>query len=144
MLGSGAAVMWYPPSMKASASDPGSVTAVSRDAKGIFHAYLNATPKQGNETLANFASFRVAHQREDVAASVTEIARASNVRFRGGTGTCVTDIYVTRAKHNSYREIACFVKGKGPGTVIVAAAPPTDWVTMGPLLKTAVAAYQAR
>ena len=136
--------MWYPPSMSAAKSDPGSVSALGRNAKGVFLTYLNATPKQGNEGLGNFASFRLAHLRGEVASSVTELAHASNLKFRGGTGTCVIDVYVTRVGHNSFQEIACFVKGKGAGTVIIAAGTPADWATSGPLLERAVAAFQVR
>ena len=135
--------MWYPPSLHATKSDPGSATALAESPQGVLHAYLNATPTQGDEGLINFVAFRLEHLRAENGSSPTEVAHAANLTFRGGTGTCVIDVYVAKAKH-TYREIACFVKGKGPGTVIVGAAPPADWPTMGPLLERAVAAYQVR
>jgi hypothetical protein len=34
-------------------------------AGGRFDAYLNATPKQGSETLANWSRFRQDHNRDE-------------------------------------------------------------------------------
>jgi hypothetical protein len=66
------------------------------------------------------------------------------VTFRGGTGSCVIDQYVTRIGAHRYQEIACLVQGRTSASVIVAAAPAATWAQASPLLFRAVAAYQIR
>ena len=66
------------------------------------------------------------------------------VRFRGGTGSCVIDTYLTRIGHHHYQEIACLAQGRTSGSVIVAAAPAAQWANASPVLFRAVAAYQVR
>ena len=46
-------------------TDPGTVTAATRRHGGQIVGYLNITPQGGDETLANWASFRPAHNREE-------------------------------------------------------------------------------
>src|SRR6516162_9138627 len=50
-------------------------------------------------------------------------ATPQRVRFRGGTGSCVIDDYTTRVGAHHFQEIACLVRGRHNGSVIVAAAP---------------------
>ena len=71
-------------------------------------------------------------------------APRSDVKFRGGTGSCVIDAYVTRIGGHHYQEIACLVQGRTSASVIVAAAPAARWAQARPLLFRAVAAYLVR
>jgi hypothetical protein len=66
------------------------------------------------------------------------------VTFRGSTGSCVINQYVTRTGARHYQEIACLVQGRTSASVIVAAAPAAAWTRASPLLLRAVAAYQVR
>ncbi|HEY8295542.1 MAG TPA: hypothetical protein VIG41_09410, partial [Micrococcaceae bacterium] len=61
---------------------------------------------------------------------------------RGGTGTCLTDSYVTRIGSHRYREIACFVSGAHASSVIVAATPGDVWDQYLPQVKQALDAYR--
>ena len=82
--------------------------------------------------------------RSDDAASADEVDAAEGVKFRGGTGSCVIDDYVTRISGHHYEEIACLVQGRTSASVIVAAAPSAMWTRARPLLFRAVAAYLVR
>jgi hypothetical protein len=93
-----------------------------------------ATPRQGTEELAHWAAFRLELLRADVAATVRQDAAATGVKFRGGTGSCVIDDYITRIGTHHYQEIACLVQGQTSASVIVAADPapsksgrPSPW-----------------
>ncbi len=143
-LPDGGAVLAYPPAMHLVHGDQGEVSAARLSASGGFVTYLNATPKQGAETLAGWPDFRAEHLREDDASTVRVLAESHGVRFIGGTGTCVLDAYVTKAKSNHYTELACFVRGRTSASVVIAAAPTSGWkAASGPLMR-AVAAYQVR
>jgi hypothetical protein len=83
----------------------------------VIQLYLNATPRQGTESLTHWAAFRLALLRSDDATSAREVAAAEGVKFRGGTGSCVIDAY---------------------------AAPAASWARAYPLLFQAVAAYLVR
>src|SRR5579862_2431703 len=122
------AVLSYPPSLTRIRSDPGSVSVERKDSKGDILAYLNATPQQGAEKLSTWPSFRVEHHLDENAISDRVLGKA-RLSFRGGTGSCLIDDYVTRVGHNSYREIACFVVGRHAGSVIIAAGSTSSWQT---------------
>jgi hypothetical protein len=92
----------------------------------------------------HWAAFRLRLLRSDDAASAHEISAAEDVKFRGGTGSCVIDAYVTRIGGHHYQEIACLVQGRTSASVIVAAAPSATWAQARPLLSQAVAAYLVR
>lgn len=140
----GGAVLAYPPTMHRVSADHGAVSAAQFSSSGAFLMYLNATPKQNNETLRDWPHFRLEHLIDDTASKARLLAARHGVRFLGGTGTCVIDTYVTKAKAHRYTELACFVKGKTRSSVIIAAAPAANWATAsGPLMR-AVAAYQVR
>src|ERR1700722_1994699 len=109
-----------------------------------FRLYLNATPRQGTEHLPHWAAFRLMLLRSDDAASAHEVDAAEGVKFRGGTGSCVIDDYVTRIGGHRYEEIACLVQGRTSASVIVAAAPSPMWARAPPLLFRAVAPYLVR
>jgi hypothetical protein len=135
--------LWYPPALRPVAGDAVSVSAAEIDSSGRYLIYLNATPKQGNEQLQNWPSFRIEHLRDESASVVHEHAH-SIVAFRGGTGSCVTDDYITRVKSNHYDEIACLVVGRTQTSVVVAAALTSQWPRASAELERAVSAYQVR
>jgi hypothetical protein len=143
-LPDGTATLSYPPSLRKVTGDADSVSAARISPAGRFLLYLNATPRQGDETLAHWATFRLRLLRSDDAASAHLDAATTGVTFRGGTGSCVSDDYITKIGAHHYREIACLVQGRSSASVIVAAAPAAQWTHAGPLLQRAVAAYQIR
>jgi hypothetical protein len=129
-----------PASWEVARSDAGTKTLVSRGPSGRIVGYLNATPRQGDENAANWASFRVAHNRHEGDLDVRRMASARGLHFRSATGSCVIDSYLT-SSGNRYREIACLVGGRSATTVIVAAAPPARWHGERSLLQRAVSAF---
>lgn len=138
------AVLAFPPSMHPVRSDGGAVSAAQFGAAGSYLLYLNATPRQGNETLSDWPRFRINHVADEEHAVPHLLAASQGVRFLGGTGTCIVDSYVTKVKSNHYTEVACYVQGKTNSSVIIGAAPTADWASAsGPLMR-AVAAYQVR
>ena len=143
-LPGGTAVLSYPPSLHPLTGDKGTVSAARLGPGGTFQLYLNATPRQGAEILARWAAFRLKFLRADNAASARLDAAAQGVRFRGGTGSCVIDDYLTKIGAHHFEEIACLVQGRTSASVIVAAAPAASWAEVRPLLFQAVAAYQVR
>jgi hypothetical protein len=143
-LPGGTAVLSYPPSLRQIHGDADAVSAARLGPGSAIQLYLNATPRQGTESLARWAAFRLALLRSDDAASAREVAAAEGVKFRGGTGSCVIDAYVTRIDAHHYQEIACLVQGRTSASVIVAAAPAASWARAYPLLFQAVAAYLVR
>jgi hypothetical protein len=136
------AVLAYPPTMHLVAGDRSAVSAAEFSSSGRYLLYLNATPRQGDETLRNWASFRVSHLLDDDASQAHELASISGVRFLGGTGTCVSDAYVTKVGAHHFTEIACFVQGRTSASVIIGAAPTASWSSSSALLRRAIAGYQ--
>ena len=143
-LPNGTAVLSYPPSLHPLAGDKDAVSAGRLGPGGAFQLYLNATPRQGTERLRHWSVFRLTLLRSDDAASAHEVGAAEGVKFRGGTGSCLIDAYVTRIGAHHYQEIACLVQGRTSASVIVAAAPSATWAQARPLLFRAVAAYLVR
>ena len=143
-LASGDGVLAYPPSMRPVHGDTGSVSAARFGPDGSYLLYLNATPREGAESLRNWPQFRLHLLRSDDASSAHEIAAAAGIRFRGGAGSCVLDTYVSKIGAHHYDELACFVQGKSSASVVVAAAPVARWAVSAPLLGRAIAAYQVR
>jgi hypothetical protein len=136
--------LWYPPSMKSIPGDAYSVTVAITGPRNADLLYLNAGPKTGDEKLSNWPSFRISHIRADQNRWVREDAKAFDVPFRGGHGSCVIDDYVTTIHSNHYREIACFVRGRTASSVIVAATLAKDWLRYRPELKRALEAWTVR
>ena len=143
-LPNGAAVLSYPPALRPITGDKDAVSAARLSPGGTFQLYLNATPRQGREQLAHWAAFRLHLLRSDTAATARQIAAAQGIRFRGGTGSCVIDRYITHIGGHHFQEIACLVRGHTSASVIVAAAPAATWAQARPLLLRAVAAYLVR
>ena len=143
-LPNGTAVLSYPPSLRPLAGDTDAVSAARLGPDRAFQVYLNATPRQGRERPQGWAAFRLRLLRSDDAASAHQDAAAQGVKFRGGTGSCVIDDYLTRIGGHHYQEVACLVQGRTSASVIVAAAPAAAWARARPLLFRAVAAYLVR
>jgi hypothetical protein len=139
-LPSGAARLAYPPGWRSIATDRGTFSAALLGAGGRIRGYLNVTPRSGAETLANWAQFRVSHNREEGDRAVVRESFATGVPFRSGISSCVVDRYLTVTSAR-YREIACIVRGAHATTVVVAAARPSDWTGLAPQLRTAVNSF---
>jgi hypothetical protein len=120
------ASMAYPPAWRTGKGDPGTATAALRDTAGRFLGYLNLTTRQGPESLANWKSFRPAHNTDEGDRSVRLLSSATGLHFLTGEGSCVKDSYMTSSKV-AYIEIACLVAGSRGQSVIVGAAPPSAW-----------------
>jgi len=138
------AVLSYPPSLRPVRGDKVAVSAAQVSSAGAFELYLNATPREGTENLQHWAAFRLHLLTSDDAASAHLVAAAQGVRFRGGTGSCVIDRYVTKIHANHFEEIACLVQGRTGASVVVGAAPSARWAQASPLLLRAVGAYTVR
>jgi len=138
-LPSGRAALAYPPGWRPVKTDAGTFSAALLGPHGRIRGYLNATPRQGEEKLTNWASFRTAHNADEGDLGVVRDAAARGLRFRSGTGSCVIDHYATVSAH--YREIACLVQGSHASTVVVAAAVPHEWARLAPQLERAISSF---
>jgi hypothetical protein len=139
-LPGGVARLAYPLGWQSIRSDPGTFSAAVRAPTGEILGYLNATPRQGAETLSNWGSFRLDHNRDEGDVDVKSVASATSLRFRSGHGSCVIDTYTT-SSGRSYREVACIVAGARATTVVVGAAPPAQWPRQGPALERAISSF---
>lgn len=137
----GGATLAYPPKWAPIKTDPGTASVARFGKSGRIEAYLNATPRQGMETLTGWSRFRARHNRAEGDRGVRLIAAAADVRFRLGRGACVSDTY--RTSKTAYREIACLVSGRGSSAVVVAAAPITLWGQEAATLERAVSSFLA-
>jgi hypothetical protein len=140
VLPSGGGFLFSPRRFKA-VTDHDGVSLAVRNSHGTIVEYLNATPKQGPESLRDWPAYRVHVIREESDA-VHEHARAFGLSFNGGKGSCVIDDYRTRVIVHHYREMACFVRGRSASSVVVATALASDWAKALPTLKRALEAYQ--
>jgi len=129
----------YPPTFAPIGGDAGTVSFAVRSRQNAVRAYLNVTPRQGDETLGDFAAFRVHLIAGDDDLHVRRESAAEGLVFQGGRGSCVTDDYLTRVGHHHYREIACFVVGDRGGVVVIAAATTAEWNYFKPELHAAIA-----
>ena len=82
-LPDGSATLAYPSGWRAIRSDPGTVTAALRSPSGEIRGYLNATPQQGGETLANWGHFRTDHNRDEGDVDIRTLASARGLRLPG-------------------------------------------------------------
>jgi hypothetical protein len=129
----------YPPGWKPIKTDPGTASVALLGHRDRLDGYLNATPRQGSETLANWSRFRPQHNRGEGDRKVRVVAAAENLPFRHGRGSCVIDDYATSKA--TYREIACLAAGTRSSAVVVAAAPVELWDHQAPTLKRAVSSF---
>jgi hypothetical protein len=120
-------------------TDPGTASVAFRGSDGRIDDYLNLTPKQGAETLANWSRFRPQKNRAEGARNVLVLAATSNAHFRSARGSCVIDAYTTSV--TTYEEIACLVSAPGFSEVVVAAAPRVLWNKQGATLERAVSSF---
>ena len=127
---SGGATIAYPPTWTRIRSDPGTASVALFGPSRRFLGYLNLTPRQGPETLANWRRFRVDHNGDEGDRHVRKMAVATRPNE-----SCVQDSYTT-ATGVKYIEIACLVKGR---VVVVGASPPEEWAKISPLLHKAIA-----
>lgn len=135
------AVLAYPPNWSTQHGDSGTTTAVLLGSEGRFLGYLNLTPRQGDESLSNWSSFRLDHNREEGDRAVTNLAAASGLHFLTGRGSCVKDAYTTQTG-SRFVEIACLIAGTRAQSVIVGAAPPNMWTDESRDIERAIAAVK--
>jgi hypothetical protein len=133
------AALAYPPGWTAIKTDPGTASVALRDSAGRIDGYLNVTPKQGAETLANWSRFRPRKNHSEGARDVRLLAATSSAHFRSARGSCVIDTYTTSL--TAYEEIACLVSGPRSSDVVVAAAPAGHWGERSAVLERAVASF---
>jgi hypothetical protein len=133
----GGAAMAYPPGWKRIESDSRAASAALFGPRRRFLGYLNLTPQQSNETLADWPRFRIAHNADDEDHDVRTLAVSGTVTFRDGRGRCVEDSYVTSTNAH-YTELACLVRGARSGVVALGAAPPGQWTRLEPTLARAI------
>jgi hypothetical protein len=134
------ASLLVPPGWHAAHGDPGTKTAETKSADGDIDGYLNVTPQQGKETLANWSEFRLDHNEEEGNREDTLEAAVTGVPFPQGKGSCVLDSYRTSTDRH-YREIACIVAGRAT-SVIVGAAPPSLWAGESSEIEHAIASFE--
>jgi hypothetical protein len=140
-LPSGAATFAYPTTWRPIRTDPGTTSVALIGHGRSIRGYLNATPRQGTETLANWPSFRIQHLREEESSrDVRLLASAHGLRFRSGRGSCVIDSY--RTSRTRYREIACLVAGTRTSSVVVGAAPSKTWAQQAETIERAIASLR--
>lgn len=131
------AAMSYPPDWKPIAGDRGTATVVLLRGHNGFLGYLNLTPRQGGETLANWPRFRTEHNRKEGDRHIATLAAASRRPFGEGHASCVKDSYATSSGAH-YIEIACLAAGRRGSVVIVGASPPHAWGRVSPQLERAI------
>jgi hypothetical protein len=137
---SSGAVLRYPVGWRQVAGDAGTATVVLQGPQHVLLGYLNLTPRQGDESMSTWASFRIGHNAREGDHAVTRIASASGLRFRKGRGSCVSDAYATNTG-NRFTEVACLVQGPRVASVIVGAAPTQMWARMSPEIERAISAF---
>src|SRR5580700_1735806 len=137
----GGAALAYPPGWTPIKTDPGTASVALLAGGRRIDGYLNATPRQGTETLADWSRFRPAHNQDEGDRGLRFLAATTTARFRSGRGACVIDTYTTAKA--SYHEIACLVSGGGSSAVVVAAAPTALWNQQARTLERAVSSFAA-
>jgi hypothetical protein len=138
---SGLGTLSSPPGFRTVESDPGTLSVALRNSVGTYLGFLNVTPHQSDETLRDWAAFRVSHLLDDDAISVHEDAVVTALRTATGARSCVTDDYVTTIGHHHFHEVACYVVSGPVSSVVVAATPSGDPAHVWTQLERAVAAY---
>jgi hypothetical protein len=139
-LPSGSATLAYPRTWRPIRTDPGTASVALLGHGRSIRSYLNLTPRQGMETLANWPSFRIEHLGDEGSTDVRLITSAHGLAFRSGRGTCVVDSY--RTSRARYREIACLVAGTRTSSVVVGAAPSNAWARRAGTIERAIASLR--
>src|SRR5947209_4595230 len=128
----------YPSGWTRIHGDPGTATVALLGSGDQILGYLNITPRQGAETLANYAHLRVDHNGDEGDSAITTLTAVTKHRFGEGRASCVQDSYATRTGAR-YVELACLLAGPRASVVVVGAAPPQQWPHVSPLLQRAIA-----
>ncbi|PZR65807.1 MAG: hypothetical protein DLM63_10845 [Solirubrobacterales bacterium] len=140
-LAHGRASAAYSPAWAAIRTDPGTATVALLGPRRAILGYLNLTPRQGGETMANWAVFRLHHNAKEGDRAVLKEASARGLVFPSGArGSCVVDRYATSTTR--YREIACLAGAGRRTTVVVAAAPLGEWATQASTLRREIASLR--
>ena len=140
-VASGLGTLSSPPGFRTVPGDPGTLSVALRNSAGTYLGYLNVTPRQGPETLQDWAALRLNHLRGDAAISVHKDDMVQSVRTAAARRSCVIDDYVTTVGHHHFHEVACYVLRGSVGSVVVAATPSGDPAHVWSQLERAVAAY---
>ena len=135
----GGAAFAYPPGWTPIKTDPGTASVALLGGGERIEGYLNATPRQGGETLADWSRFRPRHNRAEGDRGVRLVGATAEGRFRSGRGACVIDTYST--SKTTYREIACLVSGPSSSAVVIAAAPRSEFERQAAALERAVSSF---
>lgn len=128
----------YPPGWRRIKSDPGTATSAEFSRGDRFTGYLNLTPRQASESLADWSQFRVEHNTDEGERNVTVLGSGTGLPFTAARGSCIRDAYTTSTGAR-YIEIACLVAGRQADVVVVGASPPGAWRRMSPVLERAIA-----
>src|ERR1700752_4407140 len=89
----GGAALAYPPGWTSIKTDPGTASVALLAGGQRIDGYLNATPRQGSETLGNWSRFRPQHNQDEGDRGVRLLGATTTARFRSGRGACVIDPY---------------------------------------------------
>jgi hypothetical protein len=100
---SGGASLSYPSNWRPIPGDTGTVTVALRDRRGLYHGYLNVTPREGAEQLTGWASFRAHRNAEEGDHHTRIVAAAQGLRIARARGSCVIDDYLSRVGAHAYR-----------------------------------------
>jgi hypothetical protein len=131
----------YPAGWQQIGGDPGSASAALFEADGKIRAYLNATPAEGRETVADWARFRLRHNAAEGDRNVRLITAQTPLGLASGRESCVVDDYST--SRSKFRELACILAPADGrhATVLVAAAEQDAWAREHPVLEFAVSHF---
>jgi hypothetical protein len=132
----------YPPGWVRIHGDSGTASAALLGSDHKYVGYLNLTPRQGAETLENWAHFRVDHNVDEGDRRVQTLAATTKRGFGAGHISCVKDAYATGTGAR-YVELACLVGSARGNVVVVGAAPPQSWPRVSPQIEQAIASATA-
>lgn len=133
------ATLTYPPGWRPIKTDPGTASVALLSDGHRIDGFLNATPRQATETLADWSRFRPQHNAGEGDHDERVLAATADARFRSGRGACVIDTYTTSKA--SYHEIACLVSSRSSSAVVVATAPTSLWDQQASTLERAVSSF---
>src|ERR1700736_626647 len=85
----GGAMVAYPAGWTPIKTDPGTASVALLGGGERIDGYLNVTPRQGTETLADWSRFRPQHNQDEGDRDVRLLAATTTALFRGGRGACV-------------------------------------------------------
>lgn len=136
------ASMALPPGWGLIPGDRGTLSAALLGAHKAFLGYLNLTPRQGDETIADWASFRVQHNAEEGDGDVVTLAATTDQPVGNARWSCVQDTYATMAG-TRYVELACLVAGPRTSVVVVGASSRKEWPRISAVIARAILSVRA-